>query len=81
MGEEKGNLAKNITARVIGLLATEVTRTETQLLIKKNVIVPVINMIYAELYPYIISLIVAMMLILILSLLTFICFVLYYFRK
>lgn len=63
------------------MVSDEVNKTETQVLIKQKVITPVINMIYAELYPYIIALIVTIITIFVLSLLTFISFVVYYLKN
>lgn len=75
------NIIKMVATKLLALLSDEVNKTETQTLIKQKVITPVINMIYAELYPYIIALIVTIITILVLSLLTFISFVLYYLKN
>lgn len=75
------NVIKMIASRVLLLLSDEVNKCETQTLIKQKIIIPVINMIYAELYPYIIALIVTIIIILVLSLLTFVAFILYYLKN
>jgi uncharacterized membrane protein len=74
-----GSVVKMIAAKVIRLISDEVNKEETQRLVREKVIIPVINMIYAELYPYIIALIVTIITIFILTLLTFISFLIYYF--
>jgi hypothetical protein len=72
---------KTLSSKFITMLSDELKKTESQLLIKKNVIHPLISILYVELYPYIITLIVVIILILFLSLLTFLCFILYHFKK
>lgn len=75
------NIIKLMSTKVIELFIEEVNKTDTQSLIKRKVITPVINMIYAELYPYIIALIATIVIILVLSLLTFSCFIMYYLKN
>lgn len=75
------SIIKMVATKLLALISDEVNKKETQILIKEKVITPVINMIYAELYPYIIALIVTIITILVLSLLTFISFVLYYLKN
>lgn len=75
------NVVKMLSTKVIALFIEEVNKTDTQSLIKRKVITPVINMIYAELYPYIIALIATIVVILVLSLLTFSCFIMYYLKN
>lgn len=75
------NIVKMLASKLIALISDEINKQETQILIKQKVITPVINMIYAELYPYIIALIVTIITILVLSLLTFISFILYYLKN
>lgn len=78
---QPNNMVKTIASKFMSLLSDEINKQETQVLIKQKVITPVINMIYAELYPYIIALIVTIIVILVLSLLTFISFILYYLKN
>lgn len=78
---ESRTIAKGLTSRIISMLIDEVNKHETQTLIRSRVIIPVINMIYAELYPYIIALIATIVVILVISLLTFACFILYYLKN
>ena len=75
------SIVKMVAAKFLTMISDEVNKSETQILIKQKVIIPVINMIYAELYPYIIALIVTIITILVLSLLTFISFIFYYIRN
>ncbi len=70
-----------VTNKIVVMIADEVNKVETQVMIKHKIIIPVINMIYAELYPYIVVLIITILTILLLSILTFCCFILYYFRN
>ena len=81
MADYKQSLVKQITNKVLTLIADEINKSETQLLVKNKIIHPVINLIYAELYPYIIALIITILVILVLSILTFLCFVIFYLRK
>lgn len=75
------NVVKLLAAKILALVTDEVNKADTQIMIKQRVITPVINMIYAELYPYIIALIATIITILILSLLTFVSFILYYLKN
>lgn len=74
-------LVKVLTKRVFEMIFEEVNTTESQMLIKRKIITPVINMIYIELYPYIIAMIVSILTILILSSLTFVGFIFYFMKK
>lgn len=72
---------KLIASKVINMVVSEMNKSDIQEVIRRKIITPVINMIYAELYPYIIALIISICVILLLSFMTFIFFVLYYFKK
>ncbi len=72
---------KVLTKKIIDIMSEEVAKPESQILIKRKIITPVINMIYSELYPYIIAMIVSIVTILVLSLLTFLGFIFYLIRK
>lgn len=74
-------LIKQITTKFVSLLIEETNKTDTQEIIKTKIIHPVINMIYNELYPYILTLGITIILILIFSLFTFIAFMMYYFKN
>lgn len=82
MSEEKEKsspIISELTKHIIDILSEEIMSQEHQLKIKRNIIIPVINMMYSQLYPYIIAMIFAIFLIVILSLLTFILFLFYLF--
>lgn len=79
--EPTSNIVNMLTNKVFTMIANEIDKDEMQLMIKRKIITPVINMIYVELHPYIICLVATVSVILILSLLTFLFFIIYYFRK
>jgi hypothetical protein len=79
--DESNSIVNSLTSKVFGMIASEINKDEMQLIIKQKIITPVINMIYLELHPYIICLVATVSVILILSLLTFLFFIIYYFRK
>ena len=81
METHKKKTVNLITGKIVSMIADEINKTDTQVMIKRKIIIPVINMIYGELYPYIIVLLITILIILLLSILTFICFILYYVRK
>jgi len=72
---------KLITTKVVNMVVSEMNKADMQAVIRRKIINPVINMIYRELYPYIIALIITISVILLLSFLTFLLFVMYYFKK
>lgn len=72
---------KQLTKKVVQMISDEVASVESQLLIKQNIITPVINMIYVELYPYIVVMICTIIVILVLSFLTFMCFIFFLIRR
>lgn len=72
-------IISELTKHVIEIISEEIMSHEHQLKIKKNIIIPVINMMYTQLYPYIIGMIIAIILLIILSMLTFILFLFYLF--
>jgi len=74
-------LIRNLTNKLLQLIGQELAKNDSQQVIKRNIIIPVINMMYNELYPYIITFVLTITLIMIFSLSTFICFILYYFKK
>ena len=71
---------KLATKRVLKIISDEITSQETQNLIRQKVLMPVIQMIYGELYPYIIAMIITIIFILRFSLLTFVCLFLNFFK-
>lgn len=77
----KTNIIKHLTSRILTLASEEINKPETQTLLKQRIITPVIYMIYKELYPYIIALTITIAIILLLSILTFIAFIVYYLKN
>jgi hypothetical protein len=77
---EKRNLIKMMTEKVLSLVVEELDKADTQILIKQRIVVPLITMIYNELYPYIVALACIIVVMLVLSLLTFIGFIVYYLK-
>lgn len=76
-----GGMALALASKLINVISEEMGKPEVQAMIKGRIVVPFINIMYTEMYPYIITFVVTITLILVLSLLTFLCFVVYYFKK
>ena len=72
---------KLITAKLVSLITSEINKPDTQVLVREKIILPIITLIYTELYPYIIALVTTMSIILVLSILTFIFFIFTYLKK
>lgn len=70
-----------LTSRILDLVATELDKPELQGVIKNRVITPVINLLFVELYPYIMTISIVICFILFLSIMTFVAFVMTYFKK
>jgi len=70
MKSEKGVFIKLITNKLISLIASEVNKPELQVLVRQQIIIPLIRILYSELYPYLIALVMTILLILIMSILT-----------
>lgn len=70
MKSEKGVFIKLITNKLISLIASEVNKPELQVLVRQQIIIPLIRILYSELYPYLIALMMTILLILIMSILT-----------
>jgi hypothetical protein len=79
--DKSNTVVKHLTGKVIQLIAVEINKKETQLLVRQKVIIPVINLIYSEIYPYVFGLITVISMILFVSLSTLICFIFVYVRK
>lgn len=75
------NLVRTITQKIITVIIDEVNKDDMQKMIKTKVITPVIQLMYRDLYPYIIVLAITMIMILLFTILTFLFFIFYYFRK
>lgn len=72
---------KLLTSKLINLVTSEINKPDTQVLVREKIILPIITLIYSELYPYIIALVTTVSIILVLSILTFIFFIFTYFKK
>ena len=72
---------KLITGRLVNLVTTEINKHDTQVLVRQKIILPIITLIYSELYPYIIVFVTTLSIILILSILTFVFFICTYLKK
>ena len=72
---------KLITGKLVSLVTSEINKPDTQVLVREKIILPIITLIYTELYPYIIAFVTTMSVILILSILTFIFFIFTYLKK
>ena len=70
-----------LSQKCVNMIVSEINKPELQFEIKHKIIIPVINMIYIELRPYVLAMIISICSILILSLLTFLLFIFHYFRK
>jgi hypothetical protein len=79
--DKSNTVAKHLTGKIVQLIAVEINKKETQLLVRQKVIIPVINLIYNEIYPYVFGLITVISIILFVSLSTLICFIFVYVRK
>ena len=77
----QNNIVKLLAAKVITLVSDELKKKEMQQVIKDSIINPITHMIYKDLYPYIIALSVTIIMILMLSILTFTLFLFYYIKK
>jgi hypothetical protein len=78
---QQQNLVSNITQKLITIIVEEINKDEMQKIIKTKVISPVVQLIYRDLYPYIIMLSITIIMILLFTVLTFMFFVAYYLRK
>lgn len=83
MNEDKhsNKFIKVITSKIFTLISSEINKPDTQVLVRKQIILPIINIIYSELYPYIIALVTTMTIILIISILTLVFFIFAYLKK
>jgi hypothetical protein len=81
MDDETFPGVKALLTKTLDLIADEIKRPELQVILKHKIITPLINLLYSELYPYIMILSVTISIIFLISILTFVCFVIYYFKK
>ena len=73
-------LARSITNKLMSLVVAEIQTAEMQKSIKDHIVQPVIHLLYKELYPYIISVSIVIVMILMFSIMTFVLFFLYHFK-
>ena len=81
LSSKMGKLMKMVTVKLFDMITSEINKPETQILVKQKIILPIINLIYNELHPYIIAFVTTLSIILILSILTFIFFIFTYLKK
>lgn len=81
LGNKNCNISNSLLNKIVSIIAVEINKKESQILIRERIVTPIINMIYKELYPYIIGLSITIIIILIITILTFVCFVLAYLNK
>ena len=83
MDDETHNnvLVKFLTGKIVKMVGEEIKKEETQKLVRENVILPIIHVIYKELYPYIYGFITVISFILLITLSTFLFFIFFYFKK
>ena len=83
MTQQQNNthVVKLLAGKVITMVSDELKKTEMQQMIKDSIINPITQMIYKDLYPYVIALSITIMMILVLCLLTFSLFIFYYVKK
>lgn len=75
------SLALALASKLISVLSDEMGKPEVQAIIKGKIVVPFINVMYTEMYPYIVTFVATITIILVLSLLTFLCFIFYHFKR
>lgn len=78
---DKNPIIKQLTSKIVTLISGEINKKETQVLVREKIIIPVINLIYTELYPYILGLITIISIILFVSVSTLVCFIMFYVRS
>lgn len=78
---EKKTIVKHLTNKMVQLIADEINKKETQMLVRQKILIPVINLIYSEIYPYIFGLITVISIILFVTLTTLVCFIVFYVKK
>lgn len=76
---EKNNpLIVALTGKIFTLITSEINKKETQILVREKIIIPLISLIYHEIYPYIIIIGSIIAMILLLTLATFIFFIYFF---
>lgn len=78
MNERQPSFIKALAHKIIILVSEELGKSECRLIVKENIISPLINMIYMEIFPYILMATIAILSIFLFSLATLVCFVVFY---
>lgn len=78
---DKNSVVKQLTNKIVNMITIEINKKETQVLVKEKIIIPIINMIYREIYPYVLGLVTVISIILFLTLSTFVCFIMFYVKQ
>ncbi len=86
MGDEKKTANTNpiiqqLTTKVLNVINSEINKKETQVLVREKLVIPVINLVYSQLYPYIFVFITLFSIISFASISTLVCFILFYVRS
>lgn len=72
---------KDLANRMILMVSEEMSKNECRMIVKQNIISPLITMIYMEAFPYIMMAGIAIFSILLFSLATLVCFVVFYMMR
>ena len=75
------SMLRKITNRFVDMIGEEMNNDEMKETIRKKMLMPLLHMIFTEVYPYVYGLFITMFLILIFSLMTFVLFLLSFFPK
>lgn len=70
-----------ITSKALDVIANELNKPELQSVLKHRIITPLVNLLYSELYPYIMVAGISVFLILLITILSFVCIIFYYLKK
>ena len=75
------DLVKIITNKVLDLVILEINKNEMKVVITNKIIHPLMNLIYSQLYPYIIALVVSFVLILLILVFVLIICIIMFLKK
>jgi hypothetical protein len=77
----QNKIVENLTMSLIDLMSTELKKEETRDIIKKNILSPIINIIYSEIYCYIYALVFVISAILFTTMLILAALIYIYFKE
>jgi uncharacterized membrane protein len=78
----KGSLLiKAITSKLMTMLVDELNHKDTKHYLRKQVVHPIISLLYSELFPYILGIVVLLLIVLLCSSLSLMFFILLYYRR